>query len=100
MLVDFALEFDQFEMYAFGQKGEFSRVREIFWERGVLEGTQIDRLVGSCKLESDMLANGGEGEGEGVKNSSKFYTASARCLLLTLLFLLLLLKRRGEKCRD
>lgn len=38
MLVDFALEFDQFEMDAFRQEGEFSRVGE----RG-LEGTQIDR---------------------------------------------------------
>lgn len=55
MLVDFALEFEHFEINAFGQKGEFSWVGE----RG-LEGTQIglhrlDRLVGSCKLESDML---------------------------------------------
>lgn len=37
-------------MYAFGQKGGFSWVGE----RG-LEGTQIDRLVGSCKLAGDML---------------------------------------------
>lgn len=35
MLVDFALEFEHFEINAFGQKGEFSWVREIFWERGV-----------------------------------------------------------------
>lgn len=40
MLVDFALEFDQFEMYAFGQEGEFSRVGE----RG-FESTQIDRMA-------------------------------------------------------
>lgn len=40
MLVDFALEFEHFEINAFGQKGEFSWVGE----RG-LEGTQIDRMA-------------------------------------------------------
>lgn len=37
-------------MYGFRQEGEFSWVGER-----VLEGTQIDRLVGSCKLAGDML---------------------------------------------
>lgn len=50
MLVDFALEFDYLRWMLLGRR-ESSRG----WERGVLEGTQIDRLVGSCKLAGDML---------------------------------------------
>lgn len=64
MLVDFALEFDYLNT-CFGQKGEFSWVGERGFEGTQIGWHRLDRLVGSCKLESDMLlVKGGEGERE------------------------------------
>lgn len=68
MLVDFALEFDQFEMYAFGQTGEFSWVGERGFEGTQIGWHRLDELVGSCKLASDMLLVKVErGRGRGSK---------------------------------